>query len=433
MANDRQESTNCRAELVSEHLRRALDSREVSPQMRLLIAASYRDVSVELPLVKSDGSLAVFRGFRVQHNRSRGPFKGGLRFHPSVTLEEVSALATLMTLKTALVGIPFGGAKGGINCDPSALTRDELRQLAGIFVDRLGSIISPDLDIMAPDVGTNAETMAWIFDAYGRQHGDTPAIVTGKPVELFGSAGRVEATGRGVAQITCLAATDAGIELKNARVAIQGFGNVGAQSASLLRAMGARIVAVSDSKCTLYRREGLDIDGMVRDKAAGNCSLEELGDHGDRLRRDEVLGVDTDILIPAALGHVITEENASRLNCKLVVEGANMATTAAAEAVLARESIPVVPDILANAGGVTVSYFEWVQNRQGWHWPEKRVRSRAGRLLKKSWEQVQKTRKHLSCDYREAAYDVALNALIRATELRGYRDGAAGRSRIRTP
>lgn len=416
-------SISCRAELVSEHLQQALDNREISPQMRVLITSSYRDISVELPLAKSDGSLEVFRGYRVQHSRSRGPFKGGLRFHPSVNLEEVCALATLMTLKTALVGVPFGGAKGGIDCDPSTLTHEELRQLVALFVDHLGSLISPDLDIMAPDVGTNERTMAWIFEAYSRQHGDTPAIVTGKPIALFGSQGRSEATGRGVAMVAGWAAAEQGLDLKSASVAVQGFGNVGAEAASRLRAMGARVVAISDSHATLYRSEGLDIDGIVRDKAESGKPLAELQGHGDVLSRDEVLGIDTDILVPAALGHAITAENAPELNCKLVVEGANMATTMAAESILADEGVDVVPDILANAGGVTVSYFEWVQNRQGWRWPKSRVEKRAAAVMKHSWERLQKSKKRLSGSYREAAYDVALEALIEATQLRGYRDG----------
>ncbi|MEE4146668.1 MAG: Glu/Leu/Phe/Val dehydrogenase [Halieaceae bacterium] len=423
MQNNSGTSSNCRAELVSKHVQQAFDTRDMSPQMRVLIGASYRDISVELPLAKSDGSLEVFRGYRVQHSRSRGPFKGGLRFHPSVNLEEVCSLATLMTLKTALVGIPFGGAKGGIDCDPSTLNQEELRQLVEVFVDHLGSLISPDLDIMAPDVGTNEQTMAWIFDAYSRQHGDTPAIVTGKPIALFGSEGRSEATGRGVAMVTGWAAAEQGIDLENARVAVQGFGNVGAQAASRLRAMGARVVAVSDSQATLYRSEGLDVDGIVRDKAESGQALADLPGHGDVLSRDGVLGVDTDILVPAALGHAITEENASELNCKLVVEGANMATTVAAESILAHAGVDVVPDILANAGGVTVSYFEWVQNRQGWRWPRDRVEKRAATVLKNSWERVQQSKKRLEGSYRQAAYDVALEALIEATQLRGYHDG----------
>lgn len=416
----------CTNERICEPLHAAFERQDLPDELRTLIAVSYREISVELPLIRADGELSVFRGYRVQHNRSRGPFKGGLRLHPQVSLGEVQSLAMLMTCKTALIGVPFGGAKGGIDCDPAALTRAELNDLVRLFVDRLGGLISPELDIMAPDVGSDAALMASIYDAYSVRHRDSPAVVTGKPVALFGIDGRREATGRGVALATQWAAAEEGIDMDGAKVVVQGFGNVGSFAARALSRKGARIVAVSDHSAALYDERGLDVDRLAEIKHAEDAgrSFEEIDGLGERLDKDELMTLECDILIPAAMANAVSEEIAGALNCRMVVEAANEPTASAAERILRERDIPVIPDLFANAGGVIVSYFEWVQNRQGWTWPGDKVEDEARQRLSAAWQALRSRKAKLGGEtsYREAAYDLAVEALVEAHALRGYAD-----------
>ncbi|MGE0622849.1 MAG: Glu/Leu/Phe/Val dehydrogenase [Pseudomonadales bacterium] len=421
----RRDATTSSNERHCQPLHDAFERRGLSADLRSLIAASYREISVELPLIRADGELALFRGYRVQHDRSRGPFKGGLRLHPQVTLGELQSLAVLMTCKTALTGLPFGGAKGGIDCDPASLNDEELRELLRLFVDRLGGLISPQLDIMAPDVGSDDRLMALIYDAYSTRHGDAPGVVTGKPLELFGIEGRRQATGHGVARVASWATRAEGIDLDGASVTVQGVGKVGAHAARCLQQLGARIVAVSDHTATLHNGNGLDLEALLAKKHhdGSRCPLEAIGGFGEHLERDAAFAIESDVFVPAALEDAISERIARELPCRLVVEAANRPTTPEADQILADRGIPVIPDVLANAGGVIVSYFEWVQNRQGWKWKREKVEREAEQRLSRAWETVANLSAERRLSYRQAAYDIAVSVLVRAHTLRGQTGG----------
>ena len=346
-------------------LNQAFEFLDVDPEMQQLLRSPYREVRFELPLKRDDGSINVFYGYRVQHNQSRGPFKGGLRYHKDVDLEHFVALAEIMTWKTSLLDLPFGGGKGGINCDPLELSTHELETLTKRYVQRLSMLIGPDRDIPAPDMGTGPREMAWIVDAYSLIEGFNPAVVTGKPVELGGSKGRLEATGYGAAYIAAKAANEEGIEIEGAWVSLQGFGNVGSNAARFLHDFGATIIAVSDHSCGLYNEEGLNIEKLIEmaeHKRKGG-KLDQCKGDFKKISNAELLQLDTEILIPAAIGGVINEDNAMDINADLIVEAANMPVTCDADSILNDRGVTIVPDILANAGGVTVSYLEWVQNR----------------------------------------------------------------------
>jgi len=390
--------------------------------MQHLLRICYRELRFELPLKRDDGSIQVFLGYRVQHDQSRGPFKGGLRFHPDVDMDHFVALASLMTWKCALLDLPFGGAKGGVNCKPEELSVHELEKLTKRYTERIGMLIGPDRDIPAPDMGTGPREMAWIIDAYAHRHGFTPEVVTGKPLELGGSLGRIEATGRGVAQITRLAAEEFGLDLKKARVAVQGFGNVGAHTAAFLADRGAHIVAISDAGGGLYDQKGLDIAALRQKVAEGERPrlLKDLDGEGEKISNEELLQLDVDILIPAALGHVITGDNVDQIRAGIIVEAANMPVDYEADARLRERGTPVVPDILANAGGVTVSYLEWVQNRQRYHWSEDKVNNELETRLASAWRQVGKRCSQEQVDLRLAAYLIAVERVVKAVQLRGF-------------
>ncbi len=395
---------------------KAADSLDLDEETRLLLKTPFREIRVEVPVKMDDGSLHVFIGFRVQHNGSRGPMKGGLRFHPEVDFDEVRSLASLMTWKTALVGVPFGGAKGGISCDPKSMSPGELERLTRKFVTRIGFAFGLQRDIPAPDVNTNAQVMAWIMDQYSARYGYTPGIVTGKPVELGGSPGREAATGRGVSIITAAAAADAGIDIEGATVAIQGFGNVGSFTAHLLRNQGAKIVAVSDVAGGIHDPDGLDIEDLVRLQASEGT----IQGHGaGKITNDELLELDCDILVPAALGGVITQENAGRVRARMVVEAANSPITTIGDSILGERGILVVPDILANAGGVTVSYFEWVQNIQAFPWEEERVNEQLNRIMTRAYQQVRSVVQERNLDMRSAAFSIAIQRVAEAERIRG--------------
>jgi glutamate dehydrogenase (NAD(P)+) len=345
--------------------------------------------------------------------------KGGLRFHPTVELDEVRALASLMTWKTALVAIPYGGAKGGIAVDPKVLSTNELERLTRKFVQRIGEVIGPQRDIPAPDVNTNAQVMAWIMDEYSRRHGFSPAVVTGKPLELHGSAGREAATGRGVVFVMQDVLRDLKIPLKEARVAIQGFGNVGSWAALFAHEAGARVVAVSDVDTALYHPDGLNIPALMS-LAQKRTPLAEYQAEGVRhLAADELLYLDVEVMIPAALGGVFGKQNAHEVRAKVIVEAANSPTDPAADEIFAQRGICVVPDILANAGGVTVSYFEWVQNLQSFRWTEEEINGRLRQTLSTAYRTMTSAAHERSLSWRTAAFVVALGRVARATLLRG--------------
>jgi len=396
---------------------KAADFMGLDEESRLLLKAPFRIMLVDIPIRMDNGKLKSFLGYRVQHNGVRGPQKGGMRYHPQVDLDEVKALAELMTWKTALVNIPFGGAKGGVTCDPATMSAFELERLTRRFIGKISRILGPYRDIPAPDMGTNPQVMAWIMDEFGRKMGHSPAVVTGKPVELGGSKGRVEATGRGVSFITIRAAEQAGIPVKGARVVVQGFGNVGTYAASYLAEAGFRVIGLSDQFGGIVQPDGIDVKAAL-DWVAKNKKLEGLP--GTRpIANDELLKLECDILIPAAIGGVISSNNAPALKCKMIVEAANAPTSARADEILEKRGITVVPDILANAGGVTVSYFEWTQNLTQFFWDEPKVNQELRRILLRAYEEVSALATSKKIPMRLAAFVIAVDRVATATRLRG--------------
>lgn len=387
--------------------------------LRAVMAHSYREITTQVPLRMDDGSLRVLTAYRVQHNGARGPYKGGLRYHPAVDLDGVRALAAGMTWKTALADLPFGGAKGGLDVDPRGLSPAELQRATRAVMDRLEKLLGPMRDIMAPDMGSGPTEMAWLMDEYGRLHGHTPAIVTGKPVELGGTVGRVEATGEGVAIVTREVARDLGVPVAaGARVAIQGFGNVGSHAAAALARLGCRIVAVSDVAGAVYHPNGLDVDELVRRARAGVVGHE--GMDVERITNAELLAIDCEILVPAAVGGVLHAGNADAVRARMVVEAANSPLTPAADRILAERGVVVVPDVLANAGGVVVSYLEWIQNTQNVSWERRQVDAELARRMVAAHRSVRARAAADGCSLRQAAYRVAVSRVARAVRLRGY-------------
>ncbi|MFW7379840.1 MAG: Glu/Leu/Phe/Val family dehydrogenase [Oligoflexus sp.] len=391
----------------------------------LLLKNPQRKVTVEIPLKLQDGTIQVFHGYRVQHNSARGPFKGGLRFHENVNIGQFDILASLMTWKTALVNVPFGGAKGGINCNPHDLAPADLETITKRFVEKIHMMIGPALDIPAPDLGSGAREMGWIFEAYSKMLGYQPAVVTGKDLQIGGIRGRREATGKGVALVSAWAAEEEGINIEGARVAIQGFGNVGRETALFLMDQGAKIVAISDRHGGLFAEDGLDIRRII-DLAFSQQPHRPLHDLAREFRGVETLESDgplftiCDILIPAAIEAVLNEETAPKVQTRLIVEAANIPTTYDAEMIFKDKAIPIIPDILANAGGVIVSYFEWSQNYQRFSWDQSRVQHELERVLEQAWADLLKERKSRKCSYRDAAYIVAVQRVKEAMEIRGF-------------
>ncbi len=379
-----------------------------------------RELIVHFPVKMDDGSIKVFTGFRVQHNLARGPGKGGIRYHPDVDLDSVRALATWMTWKTAIVNIPFGGAKGGVQCDSKSLSAQELERMTRRFTWEIAMMIGPERDILAPDLYTNPQIMAWIMDTYSTIKGySVPGVVTGKPVELGGSLGRFEATGKGVFIATQEAARHLNIPLAGARVVIQGSGNVGAATARYFEGAGARVIAISDSKGGIYDKKGLNVKEILDCKKSCSCLLEAAQKQADAITNEELLELDCDILVPAALENQLTEKNAGRIKARLVVEGANGPTTPLADAILNDRGIFLVPDILANSGGVIVSYFEWVQNLQELLWTEQDVFDRLTLIMQRSFQEVLDIAQKEKVDMRTAALILGIGRVAAATRLRG--------------
>lgn len=403
-------------EAVNYQFDRAARRLELSEDTQIALKTPHREVTVEIP-IRCEGKLCTFRGYRVQHDGSRGPMKGGIRYHPEVDLDHVRALASLMTWKTAVADLPFGGAKGGVDCDPRSMQPGDVERVTRRFTERMHLFIGPDRDIPAPDVNTGPEVMAWIVDEFAKYRGYTPGVVTGKPLELGGSVGRMSATGDGVGMITARALEDRGATVDGATVAVQGFGNVGSHAALDLARRGARVVAASDVGGGVFHGDGLDVDAL-RAAAAGDGVRAYEGAH-EEITNDELLTLDVDVLVPAALGGVITARNASDVRAGMIVEGANGPTTPAADRVLEERGIPVVPDILANAGGVTVSYFEWAQNSQHFRWTRERVAEELETILLRAYDDVTAQAEEAGVDLRLAAYMVGVRRVARARELRG--------------
>ena len=391
---------------------------DLEDHMYDVLETSYREVTVQVPVHRDDGSVSVFHGYRVQHNGARGPYKGGIRYHPEADIDEVRALAQLMTWKTALLELPFGGAKGGVQVEPSRLSTRELEALTRRFTMSISHVLGPFRDIPAPDMNTNAQVMAWIMDAYSAGHGYTPAIVTGKPLAFGGAPGREQATGRGVVYVLLAAARRWDLELADLTVAIQGFGNVGSWTAMTLDELGVKVVALADIAGGVRNEHGIDIPKAVAVTRAGG-SVVELGDV-EHITNEELLTGACDVLIPAALGSVIGEDNAADVQASIVVEAANHPVTPMADRILADRDVRVIPDVLANAGGVTGSYFEWTQNIQQFTWKESRFNSELDGRLRQGFEATADFAAHHDTTMRRAAYGIAIQRVAEAARLRGY-------------
>lgn len=390
----------------------------VEENIRRRIAAIDRELTVNFPVKMDDGSLQMFMGYRVQHDRSRGPFKGGIRYHPDVNLDEIRAMAMLMTWKCAVVGIPYGGAKGGVCCNPKEMSKGEIERLTRRFTSEISLLIGPESDIPAPDMYTDAQVMAWIMDTYSMNRGySVPGVVTGKPLSIGGSLGREEATGRGCVFNTQFLTQEQGFSLEKSKIAVQGFGQVGAVVARLFHELGARVIAVADSSGGVYNPKGLDINTLRQHKLEkGRLS----GFPGaDDIKSEEVLEVSCEILVPAALGHQITSENAAKIQAQIIVEGANGPVDPDGEEILLDAGKVLLPDILTNAGGVVVSYFEWVQNRQKLFWDEADVNQRLHQILNKAFNEVYAIAQEKRLDLRQAAYVLAIDRVAEAVRDRG--------------
>ncbi len=405
-------------EVAVEQFNTAADELDLNMGLRKVLTKPHRELTVNFPVRLDNGDIEVFTGYRVQHNIARGPAKGGIRYHQDVDIDEVRALAMWMTWKCATVNIPYGGGKGGVIVDPRNLSLREVEGLTRRFTTEISIIIGPYEDIPAPDVNTNAQTMAWMMDTYSMHKGHSiPAVVTGKPLAVGGSAGRNEATGRGVQFVTREAARTISLDLNGARTVVQGFGNVGSISAKLLHQDGCKVIAVSDVYGALYNESGLDIPTLIR-FAQEHGSLKEYTE-GDRISNDELLTLDCDILVPAALENQLTGQNAGEVKAKLIVEGANGPTTPEADRIFRERGILLIPDILANAGGVTVSYFEWVQAMQSFFWVESDVNNKLEGIMTRSFNDVYSIATERDLDMRTAAYVLAVGRVAEATTLRG--------------
>ncbi len=405
------------AEAANWYFKKAARIMDVGERIETLLATPLRTVSVQVSIELDNGEIRTFKGYRVQHDNARGPMKGGLRFHPDVNEDEVLGLASLMTWKTAVVNLPFGGSKGGIQCNPAELSVKELERLTRKFVDQIHDVIGPTRDIPGPDMNTNPQVMAWIMDQYSRYHGHSPAVVTGKPIDLYGSRGREVATARGLQFIAREILRDVGLQMTGTRFAIQGFGNVGSHAARLFHEDGAKIVAVSDVHGGVQNARGLDVPALFEHVKKTGSVRGFSG--GTPCRNEDVLVADCDVLVPAAIGGVIDKRVAAEVRARIVLEGANGPCLPEADEVFEQRGVLVVPDILANAGGVTVSYFEWVQNMQHITWEEERVTSELQRVMKEAYEKVGQISRTRKLPLRTSAYVLAIGRVGKATVLRG--------------
>jgi glutamate dehydrogenase (NAD(P)+) len=405
-------------QIAKQQFNRAADYLDLDASTRAVLSSPKRQLIVSIPVKMDGGDVQVFEGYRVQHNIARGPCKGGIRYHPNVTLDEVKALASWMTWKCATVGIPYGGGKGGVICDPKSLSKNELERLTRRYAFEIAPIIGPDRDIPAPDVYTDEQTMAWIMDTISMVRGHTElGVVTGKPISLGGSQGRAEATARGCLYALREACKVKGVALKGARVAVHGFGNAGANIARLVAADGAKVVAACDSKAGLYAEGGIDIQAALRHKAETKSLAGLPGTSA--ISPEEIVGVDCDILLPSALENAITLANVGQVKAKIIAELANGPTTPGADRVLADRDVFLIPDILANAGGVTVSYYEWVQDQYSFFWSEKQINDTLEQAMRTAFSSVYATAQRYDTDMRTGAYILAVDRVAEATRVRG--------------
>src|SRR3954469_1169851 len=405
-------------EIVTHYFDDAAGRLELRDDVAEILKTSYREVQVQIPILRDDGRIHVYQGFRVQHNGARGPYKGGVRFHPQVDLDEVRALAALMTWKTAIAGIPYGGAKGGVNCPAGEMSSDELQTVARSFMDKIEKVLGPNRDIPAPDVNTNAQTMAWMMDEYGKLHGHTPAAVTGKPISLEGSHGREAATGRGLVYLYEEAAPECELEPESTRFVVQGYGNVGSWAARLMQDLGCKMVGASDAYGAVRSDDGIDAYKLADHVREGGQVPEFEG--VDRIEPDELLEVECEVFLPCALGGMIHADNADRLRCRMIIEGANSPTTPKADAILGDNDVHVIPDVMANAGGVIVSYFEWVQKMQHMRGDEDDVNNRLRKIMQRAYNDVKEKAKDREIPLRPAAYELGIERVLDASQTRGY-------------
>ena len=397
---------------------KAADVLRLQDKVRQILLNPRRSIKAEIVIEDINGELQHFTGYRVQHNFARGPMKGGLRFHPSMDEDHAAALANLMTWKTAVVDVPFGGAKGGIDCDPHAMSDRDLNLITRLYVEQMKDVIGPSIDIPAPDVNTDGKVMSWIMDEYSKYHGFSPGVVTGKPLHLFGSEGREEATGRGVMDVLAEALKDRSRDFSDITVAVQGFGNVGSHAARLIAERGAKIVAVADHTGGVANPKGLDIHSLIKWVAEFGGVSNFNG--GEAFDGPDVITWDTDVLIPAALEGAITEDNAAEVKASIVVEAANAPTTPTADTILNDRGVFIIPDILANAGGVTVSYFEWAQNIQRFRWELERINDELGKTMRKAYRAVSEVAQQEQVDMRTAAFALAIRRVGAATLARTH-------------
>ena len=405
-------------EIVTHYFTAAADRLGIEDDLRAVLQSAYREVQVQIPVKLSDGRIHVYSGYRVQHNGARGPYKGGVRYHPEVDLDEVRALASLMTWKTAIAGIPFGGAKGGVNCPAGDLDPKEVERITRSFMDKIEKVLGPTRDIPAPDVNTNAQVMAWMMDEYGKLHGHSPAIVTGKPIALEGSYGREAATGRGLVFCYREAAPQLGLTPSETRFVIQGYGNVGSWAARILQQLGCRMVGASDAHGAIRSDAGIDANALAAHAVSGGRLPDFAG--AEEIPPEDLLAIECEVFIPAALGGMIHADNADDLNCRVVIEGANSPTTPTADDILTDKGVFIVPDVMANAGGVVASYFEWVQNLQHFRWDEREVNDRLGTVMRRAYRECLARSREDDAPLRVASYELGIERVLEAARLRGY-------------
>jgi glutamate dehydrogenase (NAD(P)+) len=405
-------------EEVNVFFDRAADRLGLEDGVREMLRRPWRELQVSVPIRTDNGDIKVYTGFRVQHNGARGPYKGGVRYHPMADLEEIRALASLMTWKSALVDIPFGGAKGGVQCDPRTMSVVELNRLTRRYTLQIEHLLGVNRDIPAPDLGTNAQTMAWMMDAYGQVHGYTPGVVTGKPVELGGSVGRDSATGRGAVFVIRESAKDLGISPLGARIVVQGFGQVGSWTVKLLGEMGCNVIGVSDVDGAIHNPKGIDVEALMKHKQTTGSVVNFPG--GDSITNSELLELECEFLVPAAIDKVIHRENAPRIKAKVVVEAANHPLTPEADEILTQAGVTVIPDILVNAGGVIVSYFEWTQNFYQHQWDMERVNNELNQIMTRAYIAVKTKADEERITLREAAFLIGVARVAKVSRIRGF-------------
>lgn len=407
--------------IAQQQIKAACDRLGTEPAVYEILKQPLRVMEVCIPVRMDNGEIKTFTGFRSQHNDAVGPSKGGVRFHQDVSLDEVKALSMWMTFKCGVIGLPYGGGKGGIIVDPTQLSQGELERLSRGYAMAIANFVGDKKDIPAPDVNTNGQIMSWMVDEISKVRGYTEmGVITGKPVEFGGSLARTEATGYGVALMAKTAAAKVGLEFKGAKIAVQGFGNVGSFTCRYLNEFGGRVVAISDVSCTLYNENGLDVPALREYVKSNKNLIKGFPGASKELPREDVLGLDVDILCPCAMENQITTETAGKIKAKLVVEGANGPTTPEGDSILKEKGIPLVPDILANSGGVTVSYFEWVQNLQNYYWTFEEVQEKETTLMKKAFEEIWALKDEKKVDMRTAAYMIAIKRVATAMKLRGW-------------